>query len=53
VSAACVARGVLIRPLGDVIVIMPMLTTTPDEVGRIVDVVAAAITEAATPEARW
>ena len=43
VSAACVERGVLIRPLGDVIVLMPMLTTTADEVERIVDVVAAAI----------
>ncbi len=48
VSAACVARGVLIRPLGDVITIVPMLTTTADEVERIVDVVAASITEAAT-----
>jgi len=44
VSAACVARGVLIRPLGDVIVIVPMLTTTPDEVERIVGTVADAIT---------
>ena len=43
VSAACVERGVLIRPLGDVIVLMPMLTTTAEEVDRIVDVVAAAI----------
>jgi adenosylmethionine-8-amino-7-oxononanoate aminotransferase len=48
VSAACVERGVLIRPLGDVIVIVPMLTTTSDEVDRIVSVVAAAITEGAT-----
>jgi len=48
VSAACVDRGVLIRPLGDVIVIVPMLTTTADEVDRIVDVVSAAITEGAT-----
>jgi adenosylmethionine-8-amino-7-oxononanoate aminotransferase len=45
VSAGCVERGVLIRPLGDVIVLMPMLTTTADEVERIVDVVAAAIVE--------
>jgi adenosylmethionine-8-amino-7-oxononanoate aminotransferase len=48
VSAACVASGVLIRPLGDVIIIVPMLTTTADEVDRIVDVVAASITSAAT-----
>ncbi len=45
VSAACVERGVLIRPLGDVIVLMPMLTSTADEIDRIVDVVAAAIAE--------
>jgi adenosylmethionine---8-amino-7-oxononanoate aminotransferase len=32
VAAACVRRGVLIRPLGDVVVIMPPLTTTSDEI---------------------
>jgi adenosylmethionine-8-amino-7-oxononanoate aminotransferase len=48
VSAVCVEAGVLIRPLGDVVVIVPMLTTTPDEVDRIVDVVAASIRSAAT-----
>jgi adenosylmethionine-8-amino-7-oxononanoate aminotransferase len=47
VSAACVERGVLIRPLGDVIVLMPMLTSTEDEIARIVDVVAASIAEVA------
>jgi len=45
VSAGCVERGVLIRPLGDVIVLMPMLTTTADEVDRIVATVAEAIVE--------
>jgi adenosylmethionine-8-amino-7-oxononanoate aminotransferase len=45
VSAACVARGVLIRPLGDVIVVMPPLTVTSDEIDRIVDVLGAAIDE--------
>ena len=45
VSAACVRRGVLIRPLGDVIVLMPMLTSTADEIARIVDTVAEAIVE--------
>jgi adenosylmethionine-8-amino-7-oxononanoate aminotransferase len=45
VSAACVERGVLIRPLGDVVVLMPMLTSTEDEIDRIVDVVAASIAE--------
>jgi adenosylmethionine-8-amino-7-oxononanoate aminotransferase len=47
VSAACVERGVLIRPLGDVIVLMPMLTSTAEEIERIVDVVAASIAEVA------
>ena len=45
VSAACVRRGVLIRPLGDVIVVMPPLTITADEVDRIVDALQAAIAE--------
>jgi adenosylmethionine-8-amino-7-oxononanoate aminotransferase len=47
VSAACVARGVLIRPLGDVIVVMPPLTITSDEIDRIVDVLCDAIDEVA------
>ncbi len=50
VSAACVERGVLIRPLGDVIVLMPMLTTTADEVDRIVATVAEAIVEVAAAD---
>jgi adenosylmethionine-8-amino-7-oxononanoate aminotransferase len=45
ISAACVRRGVLIRPLGDVIVVMPPLTVTADEIERIVDVLAASIDE--------
>lgn len=45
VCASAVAQGVLLRPLGDVIVLMPMLTTTADEVIRIVDVLDLAITE--------
>jgi adenosylmethionine-8-amino-7-oxononanoate aminotransferase len=45
VSAACVERGVLIRPLGDIVVLMPMLTSTAAEVDRIVATVAAAIGE--------
>ncbi len=45
VSAACVRRGVFIRPLGDVIVLMPMLTTTEAEIDRIVAVLAEAIDE--------
>ncbi|MDP1820148.1 MAG: adenosylmethionine--8-amino-7-oxononanoate transaminase [Acidimicrobiales bacterium] len=45
VSAACVERGVLIRPLGDVVVLMPILTSTAAEIERIVTVVAASIAE--------
>lgn len=45
VCAAAVERGVLLRPLGDVIVLMPILTSTADEIDRIVDTVEAAIGE--------
>jgi adenosylmethionine-8-amino-7-oxononanoate aminotransferase len=45
VAKACVARGVLIRPLGDVIVLMPPLTVTSGEVERIVATAAEAIDE--------
>jgi adenosylmethionine-8-amino-7-oxononanoate aminotransferase len=45
VTAATVDRGVLIRPLGDVIVLMPPLTVTAEEIERIVDAVAASITD--------
>jgi adenosylmethionine-8-amino-7-oxononanoate aminotransferase len=45
VCAAAVRRGVLLRPLGDVVVLMPPLTVTDGEVARIVDTLAAAITE--------
>ena len=45
VSAACVERGVLIRPLGDVIVLMPPLTITADEIDRIADTLTEAVQE--------
>jgi len=44
VCAAAVAGGVLLRPLGDVVVLMPMLTSTTDEIDRIVSVLSDAIT---------
>lgn len=50
VCAAAVRRGVLLRPLGDVVVLMPMLTTTAGEVDRIVAVLAEAIDETTAPE---
>ena len=43
VCAAAVRNGVLLRPLGDVVVLMPPLTTTADEIERIVSVLADAI----------
>jgi adenosylmethionine-8-amino-7-oxononanoate aminotransferase len=36
---------VLLRPLGDVVVLMPPLTTTADEIERIVSVLADSIDE--------
>jgi adenosylmethionine-8-amino-7-oxononanoate aminotransferase len=45
VCAAAVQRGVLLRPLGDVVVLMPPLTTTADEIERIVSVLTESIDE--------
>jgi adenosylmethionine-8-amino-7-oxononanoate aminotransferase len=45
VCAGAVRRGVLLRPLGDVVVVMPPLTVTDAELARIVDVLAASISE--------
>ncbi len=47
VCAGAVRRGVLLRPLGDVVVLMPMLTSTAEEIDRIVFVLAEAIAEIA------
>jgi adenosylmethionine-8-amino-7-oxononanoate aminotransferase len=43
VCAAAVDRGVLLRPLGDVVVLMPILTSTADEIDRIVSVLAESV----------
>lgn len=45
VCAAAVRRGVLLRPLGDVVVLMPPLTITAAEVERIVAVLEVSIAE--------
>jgi len=45
VSAAAVKQGVLLRPIGDVVILMPMLTSTVEEIDRIVDVLVASIDE--------
>jgi adenosylmethionine-8-amino-7-oxononanoate aminotransferase len=49
VTAATVERGVLVRPIGDVITLVPPLTITEPEIVRIVDALSAAIDEVATP----
>ncbi|MEY2474190.1 MAG: adenosylmethionine---8-amino-7-oxononanoate aminotransferase [Actinomycetota bacterium] len=43
VCADAVRRGVLLRPLGDVVVLMPILTSTEDEIDRIVDTLVDSI----------
>jgi adenosylmethionine-8-amino-7-oxononanoate aminotransferase len=48
VCAAAVRRGVLLRPLGDVVILVPPLSISDAELGRIVDVLAAAIDEVAS-----
>jgi adenosylmethionine-8-amino-7-oxononanoate aminotransferase len=45
VTAATVERGVLVRPIGDVITLVPPLTITETEIVRIVDALSAAIDE--------
>jgi adenosylmethionine-8-amino-7-oxononanoate aminotransferase len=45
VILAARARGVLLRPLGDVIVLMPPLTITAGEIGRLVEAAADSIIE--------
>jgi adenosylmethionine-8-amino-7-oxononanoate aminotransferase len=47
VCAAAVARGVLLRPLGDVVVLMPPLTITSPEVQRIVQALVGALDDVA------
>jgi len=43
VCASAVQRGVLLRPIGDTVILMPPLTITAPEVERIVDTLAAAV----------
>ncbi len=45
VCAAAVERGVLLRPLGDVVVLMPPLTVTSEEIHKIVHVLTESIDE--------
>jgi adenosylmethionine-8-amino-7-oxononanoate aminotransferase len=45
VSAAAVQRGVLLRPIGDTVVLMPPLTITSPEIHRIVNALSDSIDE--------
>jgi adenosylmethionine-8-amino-7-oxononanoate aminotransferase len=49
VCAGAVARGVLLRPLGDVVVLMPPLTITEEEVVRMVDALVGGLDDLADP----
>jgi adenosylmethionine-8-amino-7-oxononanoate aminotransferase len=49
VCAGAVDRGVLLRPLGDVVVLMPPLTITDDEVARVVDALADSLDDVTRP----
>jgi adenosylmethionine-8-amino-7-oxononanoate aminotransferase len=50
VCAAAVERGVLLRPLGDTVVLMPPLTVTSEELHRIVHALGGALDDVTTAE---
>jgi adenosylmethionine-8-amino-7-oxononanoate aminotransferase len=43
VCDAAVAAGVLLRPIGDTVIVVPPLTVTAGEIERIVDTLRAAV----------
>jgi adenosylmethionine-8-amino-7-oxononanoate aminotransferase len=49
VTRAARRRGAIVRPLGDVVVLMAPLSITPDELRTLVTITAAAIAEATVP----
>ena len=49
VSAAAVQRGVLLRPIGDTVVLMPPLTITSPEIHRIVNALSDSIDDVCDP----
>ena len=51
VCAAAVTAGVLLRPLGDVVVVMPPLSITDDEIDTIARTLVSAIEEVAAEDA--
>jgi adenosylmethionine-8-amino-7-oxononanoate aminotransferase len=46
VTLAARRRGAVVRPLGDVVVLMPPLSISEGELRRLVEVTAAAISDA-------
>ena len=46
VTLAARARGAIVRPLGDVVVLMPPLSIEPDVLEELVEMVADSIAEA-------
>ena len=51
VTLAARERGAIVRPLGDVVVLMPPLSIQPAELRRLVEITAAAIADAAGAQA--
>jgi adenosylmethionine-8-amino-7-oxononanoate aminotransferase len=51
VCAGAVRRGVLLRPLGDVVVVMPPLTITEGEIDRIVAALVGGLDDLSQPAA--
>jgi adenosylmethionine-8-amino-7-oxononanoate aminotransferase len=49
VTLAARRRGAIVRPLGDVVVLMAPLSITPDELRRLVTITAESIAEVAVP----
>jgi adenosylmethionine-8-amino-7-oxononanoate aminotransferase len=49
VTLAARARGAIVRPLGDVVVLMPPLAISEDELRRLVTITGAAIAEVTAP----
>ena len=49
VTRAARRRGAIVRPLGDVVVLMAPLSITPGELRSLVTITAAAIAEATVP----
>jgi adenosylmethionine-8-amino-7-oxononanoate aminotransferase len=51
VTLAARRRGAIVRPLGDVVVLMPPLAITPSELRQLVSIVSDSIAEVVTAAA--